>query len=305
MNFRRSECTPSWTDGSPAPCTGFPGEMALSAEQIQAIADAVASWRLQECIFIAFYCFYFYYIVTTLDEEVSVILPQRWNRGKTLYMIIRYGLLVVISLQLSRDYKNYFSISPGGCKALYFLHDVTYRVVVFICNFSLALCLSALLRAKFIYCVAIVFLSCALPTVSAILNLMLIIQYPAQPISALDVELGYPCYAPSADEWAEHTPGFLYTGRDIRAYLNLVFTTLLALLGVVAFVLRYRGQGGGLVRVITRDGGMHYLFQLALKLSSAILLTPKLVPPSSLHSSPAYLVLSRWDTIRRVASGTR
>lgn len=36
------------TDVSRAPCTGFPGEMALSAEQIQAIADAVASWRLQE-----------------------------------------------------------------------------------------------------------------------------------------------------------------------------------------------------------------------------------------------------------------
>ena len=32
-----------------------------------------------------------------------MILPQKWNRGKTLYMVIRYGLLVYISLHFTSE----------------------------------------------------------------------------------------------------------------------------------------------------------------------------------------------------------
>lgn len=35
--------------------------------------------------------------------QVSIILPQRWNRGKMLYAIIRYGTLAFIALQLSSE----------------------------------------------------------------------------------------------------------------------------------------------------------------------------------------------------------
>lgn len=37
------------------------------------------------------------------------------------------------------------------------------------------------------------------------------------------------------------------------------FAVVLALLGVVTVIVRYRGQGGRLVRVISWDGGAHYM----------------------------------------------
>ncbi|TEB28609.1 hypothetical protein FA13DRAFT_774061 [Coprinellus micaceus] len=98
--------------------------MTMSAEDIQALTDAVAAWRMQEYICIAFYCFYAYYVVLTISKEVSIILPQKWGRGKALHAIIRYGMVVFIGLQLSRDYRNYFSISLKACKALTIMVDV-------------------------------------------------------------------------------------------------------------------------------------------------------------------------------------
>ena len=63
-----------------------------------------------------------YFILTTIDEEVSwisdahyptaqadpanlrakvsIIFPQKWGRGKTLFLVMRYGVLVYISLVL-------------------------------------------------------------------------------------------------------------------------------------------------------------------------------------------------------------
>lgn len=35
--------------------------------------------------------------------QVSIILPQQWNRGKTLYVVIRHGMLVAIALQLTGE----------------------------------------------------------------------------------------------------------------------------------------------------------------------------------------------------------
>ncbi|TEB28658.1 hypothetical protein FA13DRAFT_1735494 [Coprinellus micaceus] len=46
-----------------------------------------------------------------MDEEVSVIVPLKWNLGKILYVIIRYGTLGYIALQLSRDYRTYLAIT--------------------------------------------------------------------------------------------------------------------------------------------------------------------------------------------------
>jgi hypothetical protein len=100
---------------------------------------------------------------------------------------------------------------------------------------------------------------------------------PAEQLSDIDAELGYPCYVTSVGGWEENT--ITYTGRDIRAYVNLAattralfrtpslekergnshHTTVLALLGIVTLVIRYKGQDGRLIQVIRRDGGLHYL----------------------------------------------
>ncbi|TEB28625.1 hypothetical protein FA13DRAFT_774479 [Coprinellus micaceus] len=197
--------------------------MAMSAKQIDALAEAVAMWRMQEYIMVSFFCLYVCYYVTTLAEEVSIILPQKWNRGKTLYLIIRHGTLVYIALQLSRDWRNYFVMSPAGIQ----------------------------------YLVAIIILSCGVPLVNAIILIVSVFQYPAGVLGPLPVELGYPCYFPSIATLADTT--IFTAGSGIRAYASLVATTLLALLGALTLAIRYRGQRGGLVNVICRDGGSHYL----------------------------------------------
>ncbi|TEB28603.1 hypothetical protein FA13DRAFT_773994 [Coprinellus micaceus] len=134
--------------------------MAMPVEEIQALADAVAEWRMQEYIALPFCCLYVYYILTTMAEEVRIIFPQRWNRGKMLYSIIRYGTLAHISLQLGRDYRNYFSITPTVCKVLYITYDAIRSTGYLECDFSLALCLGALLHANWMQLVGIVTLSC-------------------------------------------------------------------------------------------------------------------------------------------------
>ncbi|TEB28588.1 hypothetical protein FA13DRAFT_1735429 [Coprinellus micaceus] len=265
--------------------------MTMSPEQIQALSDAVAMWRLQECIYIAFYCLYVYYVLTTMAEEVSIIFPQRWNRGKMLYTIIRYGTIVLIALQFSRDYRNYFSISPMACKILATTYDAIRYAAYLACDFSLALCLSALLQVKSMYLVGIVTLSCGIPFVNAIISIVSGFQYPAERVSLLDAELGYPCYFPSSGSWTEKT--VRYSGRDIRSYVNLVATTLLAMLGIMTLVARYKGQGGVLVQVIRRDGGLNYLSLLVIRMVTAIIRTPTVILASELEASPAYSCVFR------------
>ncbi|TEB11406.1 hypothetical protein FA13DRAFT_1823768 [Coprinellus micaceus] len=264
--------------------------MAPSAEQIQALADAVAAWRMQEYTYISFYCFYVYYVLTTMAEEVSIIFPQRWNRGKMLYATIRYGTILYIALQLIRDYRNYFVISPGACKAVLITYTAVHWVTYVASDFSLALCLSALLQTRAIYLAGIVILSCGNRLSTGIFNLISDFQYAAEPVSLLDADLGYPCYAGNTEEVMENTVFNL--GRNVRSYVNLVATACLALLGIVTLVARYKGQGSHLLQVIRRDGGIHFLSLVAIRVVSATLWTPGVVPVAELYSNPALLAFN-------------
>ncbi|TEB21346.1 hypothetical protein FA13DRAFT_1800006 [Coprinellus micaceus] len=238
---------------------------------------------------VASYCLYVYYVLTTTAEEVSIIFPQRWSRGKLLYATIRYRTLLQIALQFSRDYRNYFSISPMSCKALHIIFTAIGDLAYLACDFSLSLCLSALLQAKPMYLIGIVLLSCGIPFANALFNLVAQFQYPPEPVSLINVELGYPCYMLSEEGW-EKT--MLNAGRNVRAYVNLVSTAILALLGIVTLVTRYRGKGGRLVQVIRRDGRIHYLSLLVIRVVSAIIWTPAVIPMPELDPNPVYLVLN-------------
>ncbi|TEB21510.1 hypothetical protein FA13DRAFT_98796 [Coprinellus micaceus] len=263
--------------------------MALSAKEIQALTDTVAMWRMQEYILIPWYCFYVYYFLTTMAEEVSVIRPQRWNRGKALYMTIRYAMLVYIVIQLTREYRNYIAIPPKSCKALLIGYDLAIGLVALTCSFSLALCLSALVQLKAIYLVAIIVIDCAKPAMSWIINVTADFQYPAKPTSPLLDELGYPCYYISQKEWSENTIG--HAGQDVRAYLSLAATTIMFLLGIAAFFVRYKGQGSPLIQVLRRDGGLYYMSMLAYRMLMAIFLTPQVVSISGRDANMAYILL--------------
>ncbi|TEB28597.1 hypothetical protein FA13DRAFT_1793778 [Coprinellus micaceus] len=242
---------------------------------------------------VAFYNLYIYYVLTTMAQEVSIILPQKWGQGKMLYGIIRYGTLIFIALQLIRDYRNYFSISPTACKVLYIacIRGIAYLA----CAFSLGLCLGALLRMKLIGVAAVCILSFGVPFVNGVIGLVSYFQYPAEPISPLDTELGYPCYFPGTESLMETT--VLFVGREPRAYMNMVANTLLAVLAIVALVTRYKEQSGGLVKVIRRDSGLHYLSLLVVGLASAVVQTRAVIAAPELDASPVSLLLDMANAV--------
>ncbi|TEB28574.1 hypothetical protein FA13DRAFT_1793767 [Coprinellus micaceus] len=115
----------------------------------------------------------------------------------------------------------------------------------------------AMLQVKTLYAMGIITLSCVPPLVSAILDTVADIQYPAEQVSPLDSGLGYPCYYVSEEQWAEKTVD--YAGLVIRSYVTLATTIVLAGLGVAALVMRYKGHEGRLVQVLRRDGGIYYM----------------------------------------------
>ncbi|KAJ3533794.1 hypothetical protein NMY22_g7189 [Coprinellus aureogranulatus] len=286
--------------------------MSLSQEELKGLADAVFMWRLQECIYISFYAFYAYYILTTLDEEISIMLPQKWNHGKVLFLVIRYGTCVFVALQLSRDFRNYFEISLVGCKGLliaydgmgpraliihldYNIYSVSYRLASLACDVSLGLCLSALLQVGRGYMAFITLLSAVPSLVGFAFGLISDIQYPAEPVSALDEELGYPCYVPSSEQWTELTAYGL--GRNIRRYIYFATTCVLLIAAVTTLVRRYKGHKGRLVRVLRRDGGAYYIALAAFRFATALTNTPAIVSTYDMDSHAASIVLDSVNTI--------
>ncbi|KAJ3540892.1 hypothetical protein NMY22_g4110 [Coprinellus aureogranulatus] len=105
-------------------------------------------------------------------------------------------------------------------------------------------------------------------TVSALFTFISRGQYPAQPLTQVDRELGYPCYVPSNEEWARATVSEL--GMDVRRYISFASTAAMLLLAVVTLIMRYRGHAGRLVRVLRRDDGIYYIAVAGIRFGQAI-----------------------------------
>ncbi|TEB28643.1 hypothetical protein FA13DRAFT_1793810 [Coprinellus micaceus] len=268
--------------------------MSLSPESVLALQKDVLWWRMQDYGELSFFVLYLYHAFTTIDEEISVIHPQRWNRGKMLYMVIRYGMLLYIVLKFSRDFKSYLPISPETCKGLVVANNIAYAIVYLACNFLLGLCLSALLQAKIVVFLTIMTLCLALPFISTVLEVVGSIQYPGkswQPRSVIVSlrELGYTCYVLSYQEKAAHTIAFI--GDGVRVHLSLAAIALLNIIGVVTLVVRYKAQAGRLLQVVRRDGSIYYLSVLAIRLAFAIIHSYASLPTSRLEHSPGIMCL--------------
>ncbi|KAJ3516851.1 hypothetical protein NMY22_g14109 [Coprinellus aureogranulatus] len=301
--------------------------MALSEDQVAALAAAVAAWRQQEYFsseqmnigevvvlplnrnpLVSFIAFYVYYLLTTLDEEAEIIFPQIRSGGVALFAFIRYGTCVFIALTLPSarfpsaraagyltaylgNYRNYYTISPEDCKGLLVAYGVVSRLVSLACNIALGLCLGALLRAGKLWLIVIMIIAAA-PTVinGLIFTVIGSIQLPAEPPSPLDRELGYPCAIPPNEEWLTGT--IAGVGRSARIYLSFATTVCLLLLAIVTLVLRYRGQNGRLVQIIRRDGGLYYIALAAIRLVNTIVTTPALYPSTEQGDGNPAVVLA-------------
>ena len=109
------------------------------------------------------------------------------------------------------------------------------------------------------------------PTIYFAVSFSAYIQVRADPSTALDIELGYPCYIPSNEALQAHLPGHslaIYSylnyaralGESVSAKLELALTpfAVLLLLAITTLVYRERYRGR-LTNVVTLDGGLYYL----------------------------------------------
>ncbi|KAJ3522075.1 hypothetical protein NMY22_g12042 [Coprinellus aureogranulatus] len=164
------------------------------------------------------------------------------------------------------------------------------------CDATLALCLGALLQAKRLYLVGIMMIAVGPRIIGSIFIVVGDIQYPAEPVSDLLKELGYPCYAPSAEQWRKLA--IIYIGLDVRSYVNFATTAVLFLLAGAALVVHYKGNEGRLVRVLRRDGGLYYIALAGIRFGQAITRTPAILAISQLDSNPGLVLI---DTLNNIA----
>ncbi|KAJ3541289.1 hypothetical protein NMY22_g3942 [Coprinellus aureogranulatus] len=224
---------------------------------------------------ISFTTLYVYYVLTTVDEEVSVIYPQKWRQGKVLFMFIRYAPFINIALKLVRDYRNYYTISAWACKVLK-AYEVPYLLTTLLsCAVAFGFCLSA----NKIVTILIVILAAGNNLVAFVFALISLPQYPVGAPSALLVALGYPCYIPSSAEVAQAT--ILDLGLDIRCYVAFATAIVTLMLAIAALATRYNGHHGPLVQIVRNDGGIYCIAVAALRFGLAITSTPRILPVGS------------------------
>ncbi|TEB36986.1 hypothetical protein FA13DRAFT_1092136 [Coprinellus micaceus] len=191
--------------------------MSLSPERIEAVGRAVAAWRMQEYIALPLYTLYIYFCLTSIAEEVSDIMRREGRTGKVLFVILRYGTIGYIALRLTTDYRTYFIISPMTCKALGAVTIVLLRLTALASDVTVGLCVSMLFELRRAYLLGLMFLCSAFPTIYFVVSFLAYIQVPADPSTALDIELGYPCYIPSNEALQAHLP---WHSLAIYSYLN-------------------------------------------------------------------------------------
>ncbi|TEB28644.1 hypothetical protein FA13DRAFT_1735475 [Coprinellus micaceus] len=260
-----------------------------TTEQIAPLANQLFAWRAQEYIAISFYSLYVHYIATTLEEETRAIYPQRWGRGKLLYITVRYGIVGYIALSLTINYPNHYDLSPVSCKGLHVAYHALFSVVFLACNFALGLCICALLQARTLYFSLVMIPSVSLPLISAIFVVVPSIQYPPIPRAPLDEVLGYPCrYIPS-HQWSSFT--IAGVGENARNYVNLGIGIFLPATAAITFVVKYGSHSNRIIKILGRDGGLYSVALLGLNLCNAIIKTPGFLSSTDLDNSPAYVLI--------------
>ncbi|KAJ3524179.1 hypothetical protein NMY22_g11119 [Coprinellus aureogranulatus] len=255
--------------------------MSLSQEEIAALADSVSSWTVQEYIYVSFYTSYLYYVLTSIGEEAE-ILPLQRVRGKVLWMVIRWGTCARIAVDLSYTYRTYSTMSA---EAMLILGDVLFRVARLGSQIALGIFLCAILRAKLVLFIVVMLLATGMTIVGMVFAVVSDIAFPATPATPFDKELGYSCYFPSDEEWAEAT--FIEVGRDIRGYVLFATTSFAAL------ITRYREYNGRLFKVLRRDGGIYYITLSAWTFVVALLNTPSIGKVENLTTNPLYVFVNQ------------
>ncbi|KAF6741806.1 hypothetical protein DFP72DRAFT_1054672 [Ephemerocybe angulata] len=237
-----------------------------SPEDLAELSSTVSIWIAQDYISLGFYCFYGYYYLTTLGEEISTMWPQRWRTGKILFLLLRYTVIAYSILGLLNELRVQTVFSLEVCSALWMGKAVLYRIYSFASDLVLILCLHALLGAKRRY-LALLVASLTAFTLGEIIPQAAYIEQGsrASPIDPLDEGLGYAC-----------TYGWAFTaearrGDKVAIYLAVGQAAWMSALAVTILYVRFRQtRGGALTKILWRDGGLYFLSVTAIRLGISI-----------------------------------
>lgn len=210
--------------------------------------------------------------LTTLEEEISIIWPQKWRKGKMLFLIIRYNPFVLTLLVLIDNLRNYSVDGPGSCEAI----SLVRFVVTFINNVAPELVLLILLHGVLGTKRRYLALSTSLWMVLSLGVLIPQIMYFQKGTQADAVPRtsdgfnrfgrGYACswymFYPTLKGWE--------SSLRIEAFVSLAKSLCTSALAITIFSLRYRSNRGPLVKVVRRDGGVCVLSLAAIRIGLAV-----------------------------------
>ncbi|KAF6753823.1 hypothetical protein DFP72DRAFT_1046359 [Ephemerocybe angulata] len=239
--------------------------MSVSPEELERFAADVVNSTVTEYISLAAYCFYCYNLLTTLSDEISMIWPQKWNSGKLLFLLTRYLPIFSGSLVFAYGYRSHTIMRPEQCSGLWWFNHVGGVVCGVLGELVVLLCLYALLGAKRIYLVLLVFSYMALILAVEIPATQLSIEVSrALPATQLHDEFGYAC------NWEGVYSAAALRGRQAATYLDLAREICVLILAVGVIFVRYRGCRGSLLETIRRDGGVYIVSVTMLRVGAIV-----------------------------------
>ncbi|KAF6764596.1 hypothetical protein DFP72DRAFT_1059564 [Ephemerocybe angulata] len=210
--------------------------------------------------------------LTTMDDEVSMIWPRKWQVGKILFLLTRYTPMLLIASTILNGYKINIVFPPQVCSGLWLTGQVSFTITSWSSDIALLLCLYALLGSKRRYLAVLLATHTGLflGTLLQEIGWMREGSY-ALPISPTDQDLGYSC------TWAGAVTPESMRSHVLALYVNLAKSAWMTALTLGILYFRYRKQEGSLINVIRRDGGMYTIALTATRLGGSVISTSNLV----------------------------
>ncbi|TEB20052.1 hypothetical protein FA13DRAFT_1801489 [Coprinellus micaceus] len=230
--------------------------MELTEEEFGYYYAAMTIYSVHEYILLPFYTFF-----------VATIYPQKWRLGKILFVVLRYFPFMIIAIDLSMNYRTHAMLSVLGCRALFLMEMIALRIVDYAGDLTLLLCLWALLGAgkrRYLAIFALIFTAMPIALSVVFSSFKMTEPVPRGPLEEL---IGFPC------AWAATAKGTQHYA--ILQYVNSAKTAILAIAATISLFVRHRRHTGSLLKILRRDGGIHYATLTVVRILLAIANTPK------------------------------
>ncbi|TEB21126.1 hypothetical protein FA13DRAFT_1800241 [Coprinellus micaceus] len=207
-----------------------------------------------------------YHYCLTIGEEVTYIWSHRWTTGRILFTMARYLPMLRIASSILLEVRMKTVFPTGACRALAFIFMLSHLFASIAADGTFVLCIYALLgsRRRWMLVLGTLYIGVSIPLL-VLTVLYLLGRESKLPGSGVEAELGYACgfYSGKSDKYG-----------GVMDYLTIGVTMIVATIGTVVVVIRYRDHKSKLLDVFRKDGTVFYVLALSLRLTAALVDTP-------------------------------